>query len=69
MDMDLRAQVMLTRRAWDFAGDDRTGEDNFAPDWKMLLSSQPESVSSPTNPCPWHCAILWASLPAPSVCT
>ena len=64
--MDLRAWAMLTRRARDFAGDNRTSEDDLALDWRMLLSSQLESASSPPSPCRWPCAIRCASLPASS---
>lgn len=46
-DVDLRERgTALERRGRGRVGGGLIGEDDSAPDWKMLLSSQPESRSS-----------------------
>jgi hypothetical protein len=43
---DLRALDALLRGAFCLERDDRMGDEDSAPDWKMLLSSQPLSSAT-----------------------
>ena len=68
IDTDLRTRAVLMWRTRDFAKDVRTGEDDSAPEWKILMSSRPESASSLSSPRPYPCDTQCASLPISSVC-